>query len=238
MSIGRTKEHSLIQVEIRPVEGVDVFCPKAVEHWLSVLRDVGTNTELFRKNADAISFALGLRFAEYLPMVTREIITPVGEINAHFISSEGILLVAVLRSGYPMCQGIGQALPVATVALVDIKRDEETAEARLNYDGLPDSLAQFDEVIIPDPMLATGGSAAMTIEMLKKRGAQNIHLVSIVSAPEGIMRIKQDWPDVKITTCAIDKGLNARKYIVPGLGDFGDRYFSEINYCYIIREDL
>jgi uracil phosphoribosyltransferase len=208
-------------------EGADIFCPKAVENWLSTLRNVTTGTQVFRKNADAISFAMGLHLAERLPLVTKELSTPVGGTTGRFISSERILLVAVLRSGYPMCQGISQVLSDATLALVDIKRDEETAKAKLNYDGLPDSLDAFEEVIIPDPMLATGGSAALVIDMLKKRGAKNIHLVAMVSAPEGITKINKEWPDVKITTCAVDTGLNTKKYIVPGLGDFGDRYFGD-----------
>ncbi len=204
---------------------VDVISSPIVAYWLSILRDVETGLDEFKKNADAISFAVGIHLADRLPTLTREIQTPVGKTEGVFVDSSKVLLISILRSGYPMCKGIHEAMPQAHLALLDVKRDEATAQPHLYYDGLPHSLAEFEEVIIPDPMLATGGSAALVIELLRERKAKKIHLVSIVSAPEGIARLKRDYPEIEITTCAIDQGLNEMKYIVPGLGDFGDRYF-------------
>ncbi len=216
MRIKRLNNKSLI---------IEVFDSNAVKQWLSVLRDEKTDLEQFKKNADNIACALGIHLADKLPVITRQIITPVGKTKGEYVDSAKILLVAILRSGYPMCKAIHEAIPGAQLALIDIKRDETTAQPHLGYEGLPQNLEQFEQVIIPDPMLATGGSALMVIKMLKQRKVKNIHLISIVSAPEGLKRVKKMHPEVEITVCAIDKGLNSAKYIVPGLGDFGDRYF-------------
>lgn len=201
---------------------------KAVENWASILRDEKTDINTFRLIADNISLYLGVQLAEYLPLVTKKIKTPVEETETGFINSKKTLLVAVLRSGYPMCMAIRKSMPDASLALVDIKRNEKTAKAKLFYNGLPKNLGGYDQIIIPDPMLATGGSAVMVIDMLKEKGAKKINFASIISAPEGIKKLKDTYrDDITITTCVVDKGLNDKSFIIPGLGDFGDRYFGD-----------
>jgi uracil phosphoribosyltransferase len=217
------------QEQLQSPENVRVFNQKTVEDCLSHLRDERTHVPEFKKNADTIALLLGAYLAESQPVTLRPIRTPCGDTEGRFIDTADTLLVAVLRSGFPLCRGIQAAMPGSRIALVDIKRDEITAQPSLNYDGLPASLEGYRRVIIPDPMLATGGSALMTIAMLNERGADDsqIELTAIVSAPEGIARIQQQHPLIPITTCAVDEGLNSTKYIVPGLGDFGDRYFGD-----------
>ncbi len=206
---------------------VDLLTSPSIENWLSTLRDKDTDAPTFKKNADNLALAIGIELANQLPMETRSIITPIASMQANFIKSEQILLVTILRSAYPMCLGMHKALPNSLITVVDIKRNEKTALPILYYDGLPKSLASVHRIIVPDPMLATGGSASMILDMLIKRGAKHIQFVSLVAAHEGIERITRLFPQVSITTCAIDKDLNAKKYIIPGLGDFGDRYFDD-----------
>ncbi|MCW1949478.1 MAG: uracil phosphoribosyltransferase [Candidatus Shapirobacteria bacterium] len=196
-----------------------------IKHHLSYLRSQNTPPTEFRQHSDAIFEYLGSKLHDFFPTTTKKITTPLTEMEAGFTDIGRTLLVAILRSGYPMCSGIQKSFDQAPIALVDIKRDEATAQPHLNYDGLPKSLKDYDSIIIPDPMLATGGSACMSLDMLKKRGAKNIIYVSLISAPTGINKILSDFPDVKLIVCAADPEINEKKYIVPGLGDFGDRYF-------------
>lgn len=204
----------------------DIFAPQVVKDALARIRSVDTDMQGFRESSDLIFRLQGYRLAEELPRQTISVETPVGALTTEVSDSRGTLLIGILRSGLPAAQGIRTAMPEATIGVVDIKRDEETAEPSMFYDGLYGlDLSRFNRVIIPDPMLATGGSASMAIDLLKDRGARNIHLVSLVAAPEGIERIQRDHADVEITTTALDERLNDKSYIVPGLGDFGDRYF-------------
>ena len=207
-----------------------IISSRVIENSLSYLRNKDTDLVTFKKHADIISIGVGYQLAEILlpPLITRQIETPLMETKANFTDSKDFLFIAILRSGYPLCRGIQNAFPDSTLALVDIKRDEKTAKPRLNYNGLPFYIDQY-RIIIPDPMLATGGSLSMAINELKIRGAKDITVGSIISAPEGIKRINQDHPDVNIFTCAIDTGLNDVYYIYPGLGDFGDRYYGDTN---------
>lgn len=206
---------------------VEIIKSKFIEHHLSFLRQKDISYQEFQQHADQIFSNLGRQLYDFFPIISKEIETPLTKMEANFIAADNILLVAVLRSAYPMCLGIQKSLTNSPVALVDIKRDEKTAKPHLNYDGLPKSLETYNQIIIPDPMLATGGSACMTIDMLKDRGAKNIIYVSLISAEKGISRINQQHPDVKVVVCALDPQLNDKSYIVPGLGDFGDRYFSD-----------
>lgn len=198
-----------------------------IEHHLSYLRDINTNPQQFRNHADQIFQQLGSELYNYFPQIIRRINTPLTEMDAKFIETQDTLLIAILRSGYPMCHGIQKSFENTPIALIDIKRDETTAKPKLNYDGLPQSLENYRHVIIPDPMLATGGSACMTLEAVKQRGAKEITYISLISAQEGIDKIHHNFPDVNILVCATDPKLNERSYIVPGLGDFGDRYYGD-----------
>lgn len=210
---------------------------RIIENSLSYLRDKDTDMPTFRKHADIISSGVGYQLAEILlpPFVTRQIKTPLMETSANYTDSKNFLFVAILRSGYPLCRGIQSAFPDSTLSLVDIKRDEKTAKPKLNYNGLPSNLDQY-KIIIPDPMLATGGSLSMAIKELKIRGAKDITAGCIISAPEGINHINEEHPDVDIFTCAIDTGLNEVHYIYPGLGDFGDRYYGDTKPSF--RDDI
>ncbi len=208
------------------VDKPDIFAPQVVKDALARIRSIDTDMQGFRQSSDLIFRMQGVRLAEELPKQKVSVETPVGTLSTEVSDSRGVLLIGILRSGLPAAQGIRTAMPDATIGVVDIKRDEETAQPSMFYDGISGlDLSGFNQVIVPDPMLATGGSASMAIDLLKDRGAGNIHLVSLVAAPEGVERIQKDHPDVKITTTAMDERLNDRSYIVPGLGDFGDRYF-------------
>lgn len=205
---------------------VEVFCPATVDNALTVLRDKNTSQADFVKAADNIAFALGMRVAEDLPIFNQQIETRNAPTLARKIDPSKSLLISILRSAHPLCEGIQKATGIE-MALVDIKREHETAEPKLYYDGLPKSLGEYDTVYVPDPMLATGGSADMTIKMLKDRGAKKIVFISVIAAPEGIIKLNKEHPDVSIISCAVDDYLNEHKYIVPGLGDFGDLYYGE-----------
>lgn len=163
------------------VEGrIDVFAPQALVDSLTIIRDRNTPMSQFKHNADIIFGMQGSRLVETLPRRVVEIETPVGLMTTEVSDSRGVLIIGILRSGYPAALGIRTSMPNATIGVVDIKRDEETAKPSMFYDGLSSlDLSSFAQVIIPDPMLATGGSASMVIDMLKERGAENIHLVSL-----------------------------------------------------------
>lgn len=212
------------------MEKVTIIDSRVIKNSLSYLRNKDTDVPTFRKHADIISAGVGYQLAEILlpPFITRQIETPLMETSANFTDSQNFLFVAILRSGYPLCRGIQNAFPDSTLALLDIKRDEKTAKPKLNYNGLPNNLDKY-KIIIPDPMLATGGSLSMAINELKIRGAKDITAGCIISAPEGIKYINEQHPEINIFTCSIDDGLNEVKYIKPGLGDYGDRFFGNTN---------
>ena len=205
---------------------VEIIKSNFINHHLSYLRQKDLSFQLFQKHSNQIFNHLGGQLYNFLPVITQKIETPLTQMEAEFVDTSKTLLVAVLRSAYPMCQGIQKSLEKSTLAVVDIKRDEKTAQPHLNYDGIPKDLSPYNRIVIPDPMLATGGSACMTIQLLKDRGAKNIIYLSLISAEKGIRHINQEHPDVKVIVCALDPSLNDKSYIVPGLGDFGDRYFA------------
>jgi uracil phosphoribosyltransferase len=207
-----------------------------LERKLSILRDENTQREEFRTTADRLFRNLGAYLSESLPTTATEAVTPTRTAyQRETTDSSGVLLVSILRSGLPMVQGIADALPDAEIAMVDMKRVEvkdeasgkNTCKPRQDYDGLPKDLSKVKRFKLPDPMIATGGSTIESIGMLIKNGAKesSIHVIGLVAAAEGILEIRKKYPKVKITTCALDDGLNDVNYIVPGLGDFGDRYF-------------
>jgi uracil phosphoribosyltransferase len=208
---------------------VDVYEPQKIKDLLAIIRRTDTPADVFRKNANLIFGLMGARLAEELPTHHDIFTTPVGPMEEDITNSDDVLHIAILRSAYPFAEGIQTHID-APIAYMGLRRDEETAEAGLYYNGLPKDLSGKKKIFVPDPMLATGGSADRTIEELLKNGAKEevIHLVALVSAPEGIRHIREKYPKVKITTAALDRGLNDKKYIVPGLGDFGDRYFEGV----------
>ena len=194
-----------------------------VSHSLTILRDKKTSTEEFRRHGAIVSKILILEATKYLKVKNIKINTPLAPFDGKVLADE-VVVVPVLRAGLAMLFALQDFLPAVSVGFVGLERDEATAQAQEYYQKLP-QLFKNSKVLIIDPMLATGGSFCDTIEIVKKKGGKNITLVSIVSAPEGIKRLRDGYPQVKIVTAAIDHHLNNKKFIVPGLGDFGDRYF-------------
>ncbi len=194
-----------------------------VQDALTSLRDRGTDTDRFRRNARLLTLFLSFEVLADLPTREVSVTTPLEETTARRMD-RSVIFVPVLRAGLGMLDAISDLVPGSRVGFVGLERDEETAIARAYYQKLPERLAE-GEVIILDPMLATGGSAIATIELLKEQRAHSIRLACIVAAPEGIREVNRRHPDVRIVTASVDRQLNERKYILPGLGDFGDRYF-------------
>lgn len=194
-----------------------------VDHSLTILRDKETKTEEFRHHAAIVSKILLLEVTKSVKLAKKDIETPLSPFAGKKIADD-LVVVPVLRAGLAMLFALEDFLPGVDVGFIGLERDEKTAQAREYYQKMPKIFATH-HVIVLDPMLATGGSFDDTINAVKAKGAKHITLVCIVAAPEGIERIEKYHPDVMIYTAAIDESLNDRKYIVPGLGDFGDRYF-------------
>lgn len=194
-----------------------------IDHSLAILRDINTKTEEFRKHAGIVSKILLIEATKGLQAKNVKIVTPLAPILAKRLKDE-IVVVPVLRAGIAMLFALQDFLPAAGVGFIGLERDERTAVAREYYLKLP-KIFKTHKVLVLDPMLATGGSLDDTISILKLKGAEHIICICIVSAREGIQRINKKYPEVSIYTAAVDTSLNDRKFIVPGLGDFGDRYF-------------
>lgn len=194
-----------------------------IDHSLTVIRRKETTTEEFRRHAGIVSKVLLVEVMKSFGTANVRIETPLAAMTGKRLKDE-VVVVPVLRAGLAMLFTIQDFLPAVAVGFVGLERDEQTAQAREYYRKLPRILASH-RVIVIDPMLATGGSFDDTVTLLKEKGARNITIVSIVSAPEGIKRVQKHHPEVTIFTAAIDDYLNDKKFIVPGLGDFGDRYF-------------
>jgi uracil phosphoribosyltransferase len=192
-------------------------------HSLTILRDKNTGTEEFRRHAAIVSQIMIVEVTRNISMHEKMIETPLAPTQG-FSIDESLVFVPVLRAGISMLFPVRDFLPWAPVGFIGLERDETTAIAREYYQKFPHPLHD-KRIVVLDPMLATGGSLVDTIDALKKKGAQSIYAVCIVSAPEGIALVNRKHPDVHIFTAAIDSHLNELKYIVPGLGDFGDRYF-------------
>ena len=195
-----------------------------VQHKLSYLRDVETPTVHFRKLANEITLLLTYEATKDLPTEDYEIETPLERMTAQRISGKKVAVCPVLRAGVGMLDGVLSLVSSARVGFIGMYRDEETLEPVEYYAKLPADVAERD-VILLDPMLATGNSTAAAIKTVKDAGATSVRLIAIIAAPEGIERIHRDHPDVQIVVAAIDRGLNERGFIVPGLGDAGDRLY-------------
>jgi uracil phosphoribosyltransferase len=193
-----------------------------IEDILAQLRDRRTEPEEFRRLARQATGLLAFEASRDLPLRTERVATPLEETRVERLDTE-IVLVPVLRSGMGMLEVMLTIFPRAAVGYVGLERDEMTARAREYYKKLPP--LEGRHVLVLDPMLATGGSASSAITLLKAQGASLIRLLSIVAAPEGVERLAQDHPGVDIYTASLDRGLDSRKFILPGLGDFGDRLY-------------
>ena len=190
---------------------------------LVTLRDSRTPPEEFRRMAVRISLLLAAEAARDVPSTPVTIQTPVGPADGRRITAD-VVVVPVLRAGLGMLDAILELIPTARVGHIGLQRDELTAVASQYYSKLPADLSR-SFVLMIDPMLATGGSAVAALDLLKRAGARDIHMICIVAAPEGIALVERHHPDVSIYTPAVDRGLNDHKFIVPGLGDFGDRLY-------------
>jgi uracil phosphoribosyltransferase len=190
------------------------------------LRDARTAPPAFRRAANRISVLLAAEALRDLPSSVATVTTPLGPAEGRVVLTD-VVVVPVLRAGLGMLDAVLELLPTARVGHIGLQRDEATAIASRYYSKLPPGLAK-SHVLMIDPMLATGGSAAAAIDLIKATGATAISMICIVSAPEGISLLERVHPDVAIFTPVVDKHLNAHKFIVPGLGDFGDRLYGTV----------
>ncbi len=195
-----------------------------IQHKLTIMRRKNTPSKDFRELLDEISMLMGYEITRNLPLEDIEIETPICNTAAQRIAGKKLAIVPILRAGLGMVDGLLRLVPVARVGHIGLYRDPETHEPVEYYCKMPNDI---DErlVIIADPMLATGGSAADAITMVKARGAKNIMLMCLVAAPEGVKKVQDSHPDVDIYCASLDEKLNDHAYIVPGLGDAGDRIF-------------
>ncbi|MBO4242625.1 MAG: uracil phosphoribosyltransferase [Clostridiales bacterium] len=205
-------------------ENVFVFDHPLIQHKVSHLRDKETSTKEFRELVSEISMLMAYEVTRDLPMKEVEIETPVAVAKTKVLAGKQIAIVPILRAGLGMVDGMVEMIPNVRVGHIGLYRDPVTVEPVEYYCKLPEDIAERD-VILLDPMLATGGSASAAIGFLKKRGITNIKFMCLIAAPEGIARITEDHPDVRIFCAAKDEKLNDHSYIVPGLGDAGDRLF-------------
>jgi uracil phosphoribosyltransferase len=192
-------------------------------HKLTHLRRKETSTKEFREALDEIAGLMAYEITRDLPLKNITVETPVGKCDTMELARE-VVLIPVLRAGLGMVDGIANLIPTARVGHIGMYRDHETLEPNTYYSKFPDNLADAI-IMVLDPMLATGGSASAAISFIKKHGGRTIKLVCVVGAPQGVERVSRDHPDVQIYLAGLDEKLNDSGYIVPGLGDAGDRLF-------------
>ena len=190
------------------------------------LRDARTAPPAFRRAANRISVLLAAEALRDLPSSAATVVTPLGPADGRVVLTD-VVVVPVLRAGLGMLDAVLELLPTARVGHIGLQRDEATAIASRYYSKLPPDLSN-SHVLMIDPMLATGGSAVAAIDLIKAAGARAISMICIVSAPEGVSLLERAHPDVAVYTPVVDKELNAHKFIVPGLGDFGDRLYGTV----------
>ena len=195
-----------------------------IQHKLSIMREKETGSKDFRELLKEISLLMGYELTRDLPLTDYEIQTPIRKMTAKKVSGRKLAIVPILRAGLGMLDGLLTLVPVAKVGHIGLYRDEQTHLPVVYYCKLPEDINQR-LVIVTDPMLATGGSACDALAMLKEIGCSNIRLMCLVAAPEGIAKVQKEHPDVDIFVASVDEELNGDAYIVPGLGDAGDRIF-------------
>ena len=195
-----------------------------IQHKLTIMRESQTGPKDFRELLNEITTLMGYEITRDFPLCEREIETPLTKMKGKTIDGKKVAIVPILRAGLGMVDGLLSLIPVAKVGHIGLYRDPETHTPVVYYCKLPTDIeGRF--VIVVDPMLATGGSAADAIAMLKEKGVENIRLMCLVAAPEGVEKVQKEHPDVDIYVAALDEKLNENCYIVPGLGDAGDRLF-------------
>ncbi len=195
-----------------------------IQHKIGYIRRIETGTRDFRQTISEISMLICYEATRNLPLADVEITTPICNTTVKELKGKKLAVVPILRAGIGMVDGILELIPTAKVGHIGLYRDPETLEPVEYYCKLPADCAQR-EIFVVDPMLATGGSAVAAIRMLKEKGCEKIHFMCILAAPEGLARMQKEHPDVNLFVGALDEGLNEHGYIVPGLGDAGDRIF-------------
>ncbi|ATA61672.1 Uracil phosphoribosyltransferase [Geobacillus stearothermophilus] len=203
---------------------VYVFDHPLIQHKLTYIRDKNTGTKEFRELVDEVATLMAFEITRDLPLEEVEIETPVSKARAKVIAGKKLGVIPILRAGIGMVDGILKLIPAAKVGHIGLYRDPQTLKPVEYYVKLPSDVEERDFIIV-DPMLATGGSAVAAIEALKKRGAKSIKFMCLIAAPEGVKAVETAHPDVDIYIAALDERLNDHGYIVPGLGDAGDRLF-------------
>jgi uracil phosphoribosyltransferase len=205
-------------------EMLTVVTHPLVQHKLSLMRDKSSSTAKFRQLLREISMLLAYEVTRDLPLTTQRIETPLEAMDAPMLEGRKLALVSILRAGNGLLDGILELIPAARVGFVGLYRDPETLQPVQYYCKLPSELAERVTIIV-DPMLATGNSSAAAVDLVKAQGAKQIIFLCLLAAPEGVARMQAAHPDVRIVTAAVDSHLNDHGYIVPGLGDAGDRMF-------------
>jgi len=195
-----------------------------ISHKLTLMREKDTSTKSFRQLLREISHLLAYEVTRDLPMTTKRIETPMCAMDAPAIEGKKLALISILRAGNGLLDGILELIPAARVGFVGLYRDHETLQPVQYYFKVPKELADRVTIVV-DPMLATGNSSVAAIDLLKQAGANNLRFLCLLAAPEGVARMQAAHPDVPIVTAALDSHLNELGYIVPGLGDAGDRMF-------------
>ena len=201
-----------------------VFDHPLIQHKLTIIRDKNVGTKEFREIVDEIASLMAYEVTRDLPVEDVEIETPVAKTTQKQLAGKKLAIVPILRAGLGMVDGIMKLIPAARIGHIGMYRDEKTLKPHEYFFKAPKDIAER-ECLVVDPMLATGGSAVMAIDALKKRGATKIKLITLVSAPVGVETVQKAHPDVDIYTAGLDEGLNEHGYIIPGLGDAGDRLF-------------
>jgi len=195
-----------------------------VQHKLTLMRDKGTSTAGFRRLLHEITQLLAYEITREMPLTTTTIETPMEDMEAPILAGKKLALVSILRAGNGMLDGVLELIPSARVGFVGLYRDEETLQPVQYYFKVPKGMN--DRLVIAvDPMLATGNSSVAAIDLLKEAGATDIRFLCLLAAPEGVARMQEAHPDVPIVTASLDRELNEKGYIMPGLGDAGDRMF-------------
>ena len=195
-----------------------------IQHKLTMIREKNCGTKVFREVVNEIAMLMAYELSRDMPLEDVVIETPMGKSTQKTLSGKRVAIIPILRAGIGMVDGILELIPAAKVGHVGLYRDEETLQPHEYFVKLPEDIASR-QLFVVDPMLATGGSAIMAIDSLKERGASNIKFVCLVAVPEGVKALQEAHPDVDIYTAALDERLNEDGYIVPGLGDAGDRLF-------------
>lgn len=222
--MANTKKDSEEEQEGSTVAKVVVMDHPLIQHKIGRIRRIETGTKDFRQTISEIANLICYEATRNLKLADVEIETPICKTTVKELAGKKLAVVPILRAGLGMVDGMLQLIPTAKVGHIGLYRDPETLEPIEYYCKLPEDCSQR-EVFVVDPMLATGGSSSAAIRMLKDRGCKNIHFMCIIAAPEGVERMKKDHPDVDLYIGALDERLNEHGYIVPGLGDAGDRIF-------------